>query len=179
MNNTLKSLLFVLLGGLILGAGVWIAPEKVVMKSFGSLSSPEIPSPYLVINGFWKDFWGRITMKTGTTTPCVFIFSATTTVRAAHAQFTNASSTQALVATWGKNPKTTGTYATTTYLAQRRIAAGEVASFTAWGATTTETNVDSPFLFGPGDKLILGLAGGQHPAPGLPVGTCSVEADRY
>lgn len=184
MNDTTKIAIIGLLSVLLVGFGIWIAPSKIVVQEkvskLGALASPEIQSPYVVFNGFWKDFVGRVTMTTGTTTPCVYVFDATSTLIAAHAQFTNASSTQALVATWGKNPKTTGTYATTTYLAQRRIAANEVATFSAFGAgTTTETNVDSPFLFGPGDKLILGLAGGQHPTPGLPVGTCSIEIDRY
>ena len=177
----------ILLAGVVLPRplppSIQVVKEIIEKEKLGAFVGPDILSDFLTFNGIQRNYFRRA-MVTATTTPCVIIVTATSTLVFATADFDISSSTQATVATFAKNPATTGSYATTTVLAQLGIAAGAKASIFVQGTSTvnlagtpapTGSGTDAAFTFVPNDKLILGFAGGQHPTSGQPTGVCQAE----
>lgn len=156
---------------------------KETIEKLGAFAGPDFITDFLTFNGIRHTYY-RIGMTSATTTPCVQVITGTSTLDFFSADFVISSSTEATVATLAKNPVGTGSYATTTVLAQLGIAAGAKATMFVQGtstvnlAGTTAANgagVNADFVFLPGDKLILGFAGGQHVTSGRPTGTCQAE----
>ena len=124
-------------------------------------------------------------MRTGTTTICALRSptQASSTLITGFAQFATASTTQALPVNVARSnsPFSTSTGARVVIaLASTTLAADLTGLAVSFNATNTYplegdsvTNlVQEDRIFGPGEYIVVGLQGGQHPHPTLPTGFC-------
>ena len=128
-------------------------------SKLGAVSGPDIYSPYLNVNGV-TEFYHRSAMTTGTTTPCAFKVTATSTLVTGVAKF-NVGSTTAATVTFGRGTHST---ATTTWLHNASLAANVQGTFAVPAATTTNQT------FAPNEYLVVGMSGGNGTFS--PTGAC-------
>jgi hypothetical protein len=151
---------------------------KETIKELGAFSGTEFLTDFLSFNGI-KHLYpqGRVAMKSGTTTPCVFFPKASSTLVFATADFVISSTTQTTVATFGKGAGDFSTSSTPLgSLTLTDSLKGRLTIMASTSAGTTgDPSVSTKFIFGPTDRLVLGFAGGQHPTTGRPTGTCQAE----
>lgn len=140
----------------------------------GALSSPDIPSPYLIVGGV-RHWYGRVnSMAQATTTVCSFLSpAATSSLVHLSGKFTIASSSATIVTL----AKSTSNAATTTVLGNRTFLAAS-AQLTQIASSTTANAVAADMVFAPLTYANIGVQGmdsaGSMTAV-APVGSCSVE----
>lgn len=137
-------------------------PKQAVL---GSVSSPDIQSPYFSFGGVRR--WGARTetLNSATTTVCALQApAATSTLEFASIRFSVSSTTASTVTI----AKATTPYATTTLLASGSVAANAQATLVA--STTNSVVVDGIGVFAPNTYLVVGMAGGAGTFS--PTGVC-------
>jgi len=169
--NSLSILGVIVLAVIVAASFVVFSPKGTVLPSFGAVSSPDIPSPYLQWAGI--QHWGgsTVSLVAGTSTPAAIQSpAATSTLQSVVCRFQPAS-TSAKVITIAK---ATTPYATTTKLGDCTLAAG--AFGTCVGSSTSAVDLDGIGVFGPHQYIVVGMAGGQgNGALEAPVGACEAE----
>lgn len=174
MTPKIKVVLSVAVVIAIAGSYMFPQVQRIVERQIGSVSSPDIQSDYLTVNGLRTES-RSLAFGVGTTTPCVVRapIDATSTLAYASLSITNASST---ATTWavGKDIATTyanGEAATTTVLTQfPALASG---AFGTMVASTSPSNtvaaagggapgIDTRVTFAPGEYLVWSVAGLTH-----------------
>lgn len=160
-----------ILAALILGAvGVTQTPVNDIPTDIGAVTGPDMPYPYIAVNGV-RTYYNNQTFKTATTTVCAVQSPvATSTLVSAVASFTFGSTTTSIV-TFGKAATA---FATTTVIATSSLAANAAGTFI--GATTTPPSDSAngratinDRTFAPNTYLVIGMT----PSLGSVTGTFS------
>lgn len=154
--------LVVVIGGLVFFAKPVVAPVSV-----GSLSGPDISSPYLAVNGL-ATYSATVVMTQNSSTTCQYQTPPATTTLSAFAYRFGLASTTASQVEMGK---ATGPDATTT-LFGTTFNIGASASATVEASSTTGGAGDLMVL-APSTWLAVKLAGGGTGS--LPTGSCNFE----
>ena len=180
--------------------GVWMfapAPSTVneesivnrvieAVRSFGALSGPDIPSPYLSWGGL-QIYQGNMSMRQGTSTVCAIVSPvATSTLSYFGASWAVGSSTSALVAYVSKGADDQSTTTSLDFNTNGiAIASGIKGSFFINGTTTTNGTIalDDTFVIAPSQTVMLTFAGDSEAdlAPNndgrnlTPTGNCTAE----
>lgn len=165
MNKLIAALVAILLiGGGYIGLTHSQTPDK---GSYGSITGPDIPSPYLAFGNVTR--WaGSTALKQGSATVCSIQSPvSTSTLVTAGIQFTLASSSSQLVE-FGRGATAT---ATTTTLGTYTVGAGAQASV---NASTTQGVAT---VFPPNTYFNVNFAGGG--AGSAPVGTCHAVWEQF
>lgn len=165
----IKNIIIAGLMALFLTAAVYEVNQKPVTQpqKVGSLSGPDISSPYISVNGLQT--WSQnIPMVQGASTTCLYQTpNSTTTLSALSYRFTLASTSAAQVE-MGKSsgPDATTTLFGTTYT----VAAGAQATVEA---SSTAGAAGDLMILAPSSWIAVKIAGGALGS--LPVGSCDVE----
>ncbi len=169
--QTLSILGVVVLAVIVAASFVVFNPKGTVLPTFGALSGPDIPSPYLQWGGVQHWAGSTVNLVAGTSTPAAIQSpAATSTLQSVVCRFQPAS-TSAKVITIAK---ATTAFATTTKLGDCTLAAG--AFGTCVGSSTSAVNLDGIGVFGPNQYIVIGMQGGQgNGALEAPVGACEAE----
>lgn len=140
-------------------------PRQTSSPVLGSVSSPDIQSPYFSFGGVRH--WGARTetLTSATTTICALQSPpATSTLEFASIQLTTSSTTASTVTI----AKATTAFATTTLLGNGSISANAQGTIVA--STTNSVNPSGLGVFSPNTYLVVGMAGGIGTFS--PVGSC-------
>ena len=193
MNQNTKLLLIVLLAVAVVVTGLGITfprplPTQIIEKitqQFGSTGTDV--SGCFTINGV-TTCAQRMVLSTATTTPCRLRspLNASSTLIGGGVQFAIASTTQALqvsVARSNNEFSTTSGSIAFRPLATSTISADTTGNNIDFMATNTRPTANENLtaliandrVFGPGEFIVVGLAGGQHPTPARPTGFCQAE----
>ncbi len=150
---------------LLVGGYAALAPKDVAPQPVGAVSGPDIPFPYIAVNGVAK-YYNRKPFLTATTTVCAIKSpNATSTLSKDSGVRMNVSSTTASTVTLAK---ATTPFATTTLIGSSVVvAANAQADLTA--STTAAQDAATVGLFAPNTYFVVGMAGG--------VGTFSPSGD--
>lgn len=150
-------------------------PQPVESRPpFGSLTGPDIQSPYLAINSVRHEYRGA-SLTLATTTPCAFQSpAATSTLVHASLAVTVASST---ATTWTV-AKASSAFATTTRLGTFSLSSGSLGTMIASSTQTSVSGdakvVDDVSVFSPNTWLVWSKAGDTPAGTGLG-GVCRAE----
>lgn len=165
------ALILSLIGG---WAGSLLHGVKTVQSPLGSLTGPDIQSPYLNVNSVRHEYRG-MNLTLATTTPCALQSpSATSTLVHASLAVTTASST---ATTW-TIAKASTAYATTTRLGTFSLGSGAlgtmVASSTQTSVSGDTKTVDDVSVVAPNTFIVWSKAGDTPAGTGLG-GVCRAE----
>lgn len=114
------------------------ASTNTVVQSLGSVSGPDLSSPYFTVNGLQRWFY-RKALSVATTTPCAFQAPNATSSMYTTFQVTTSTSTTVTL----NLATSTTAFATTTPINTFSIASGATASFNQ-PATTTAASIMAP-----------------------------------
>ncbi len=139
-------------------SGVALSQSKVVQNiTAGSVSSPDISSPYFSY-GDVRHWAGKTSsLNQATTTVCAIQSpSATSTLEFASVRFSVSSTTASTVTI----AKATTPYATTTLLVAGALAANAQGTLVASSTPSGGASVDGTYVFSPNTYVVVGMAGG-------------------
>ncbi len=179
MNKTLISLtglaVVVSLLALALSIGKPQQIVKTITERVGSVSSPDISSPYFSFGDvrFWaaKD----TDLTAATTTVCALQSPVSTSTLISASIRLDVSTTSATIVTMAKSATA---FATTTALATWTTDAGEQGTLNATTSSLVSNNPDGFQVFAPNQWIVVGMQGGGSTACAAgtctysPVGTC-------
>lgn len=140
-------------------------------KVIGSVSSPDIQSPYFSVGGLqqWK---ASVSLTTATTTVCAIQSpAATSTLESAGVLFTTGSTTASTITL----AKAATAFATTTSLGRHVLAANAAGQLQA--STTQTVGLNDTTVFGPNQWFVIGMEGGIGTFS--PVGQCHATWEAY